>query len=204
MLICAIDPGLKGALAIYDPDFNFLHTVPLPTRWRMVANKKRFEIDIPALCAEFNKWPITKFLVEEPGAMPGMGATSSFSFGTSCGAIMAAIEVYIIEKYHGQSGTEPVVLMRIFPAVWKTAMKIPSDKNRAREAAAALFPLQAKEQWHTQSEEGRAEAALLAWYAVNAKEIKQKERTPYVKGKRQSAPRKSVRQSRVAARNKKP
>lgn len=181
MLICAIDPGLKGALAVYDPAFNFLHTVPLPTRWRMVANKKRFEIDIPALWAEFDKWPITKFLVEEPGAMPGMGATSSFSFGLSCGAVMATVEGYITSKT-GASLVE-LLLVRVFPAVWKTAMKVPSDKNRAREAATRLFPARA-EQWRVQADEGRAEAALLAWYAVNAKDIKQKERTSYVKGQR--------------------
>lgn len=198
MLICAIDPGLKGALAIYDPGFSFLHTVPLPTRWRMVANKKRFEIDIPALRAEFAKWPITKFLVEEPGAMPGMGATSSFSFGISCGAVMAAVETYL----SGQ--LEPVPLLRVFPAVWKTAMKVPSDKNRAREAATRLFPAYA-EQWRVQADEGRAEAALLAWYAVNAKDIKQKERTPYVKGQRKSTAKKAARKNtKVASRTTKP
>ena len=195
MLICAIDPGLKGALAIYDPDFNFLHTAPLPTRWRMVAGKKRFEIDIPALRAELTKWPITKFLVEEPGAMSGMGVTSSFSFGVSCGAVMAAVETYIAGQL------EHVPLLRVFPAVWKTAMKVPSDKNRAREAATRLFPVHGADQWRVQADEGRAEAALLAWYAVNARDIKQKERTPYVKGQRKSTAKKAARKNtKVASR----
>lgn len=179
-MICGIDPGLDGAISFYEPTLGLLETKPLPVRWKLIGGKKRHEIDKPALMAMLNMMSVSKIICEEPQAMPGMGATSSMSFGVTCGSIYGVIEAL---KYQKEKHGESLTILYVFPATWKMYMKVPSDKNRARDMAVKLFPAYA-DQFRLKQDEGKAEAALLAWYAANVKDIQQKERTPYVKGQR--------------------
>jgi len=177
-MMIGIDPGLKGAIAFYDPSINYLLMQDLPVRWKLVNKKKRHEIDIPALWAIFNIWSQTTFqtiIIEEPHAMPGAGATSQFTFGVSCGRLFALVECL--------KQIRPVErILYVDPSAWKTAMQCPSDKNRARARAMEVFP-DYKDMFSRASDDGKAEAALLAWYAAHAGDIKQKVRTA-VKGRR--------------------
>lgn len=177
-MILAIDPGIKGAYAAYDPDLNLLVTKPLPTRWKLVNGKKRFEIDIPAMWLELVKWTPDVIIVEEPHGMPGAGAISQFNFGLTCGALLAMLENYYW-RVKETSGRE-IQVVRVSPSVWKAAMSCPSDKNRARALAADYFP-EHNSQFKNAGDDGRAEAALLAAYHVAGHRPKQKMRTPVVK-----------------------
>jgi len=177
-MIIGIDPGLKGAIAFYDPSINYLVTQEMPVRWKLVNKKKRHEIDTAALFATLRVWGHTTFetiIIEEPHAMPGAGATSQFTFGVSCGRLFALVECF------KQIGHVERILY-VDPSAWKKAMQCPSDKNRARARAVELFP-DYKKEFERSTDDGKAEAALLAFYAAHAGDIKQKVRTA-VKGRR--------------------
>lgn len=170
-MIVSIDPGLKGAIALYDPSIDWLATYHLPVRWKLVSKKKRHEIDIPALMAMAREWPgvLDTIIIEEPHAMPGAGATSQFAFGLSCGRLFAFVEFLSTVRGVGR-------ILYVDPSVWKTAMQCPSDKHRARARAQEVFP-DSREMFANPADEGKAEAALLAFYAAHAGDIKQKVRT---------------------------
>ena len=151
-MILAIDPGINGALALYDPDVEWLYTERLPTRWRMVNKKKKFELDLATLRAFIANRPlIDDVIVEQSTAMPGAGATSQFNYGRTIGQCEALIV-----------GMD-LPLTCVSPVKWKTALDVPSDKNRSRERARKMFPHFAH-RFQATASEGEGEAAMLAYY----------------------------------------
>ena len=92
--------------------------------------------------------------IEEVGARPGQGVTSMFSFGTSWGILRGVIAAHFI----------PAKLVR--PQRWKSTLRVPADKNAARAAASRLMPQHAH-QWTRCKDDGRAEAAMIAWYGLH-------------------------------------
>lgn len=171
-MIIGIDPGINGAIAYYDPALNYLRVDRLPLLWRMVGKKKRHEVDIKEFFTRLKDCPVTidTIICEEPHAMPGAGTVSQFAFGSTCGAIRAALTcvttIRTVER-----------LLYVDPSAWKTAVHCPSDKHRARALAQQTFPDYAHH-FTAVSSDGMAEAALMAWYAANNQYIKQKARTP--------------------------
>ena len=161
-MILAIDPGISGALALYNPDLDFLHTQPLPVQWRLVNKQKKSEIDLPALGEYIRQRVslITKVVLEKPTAMPGAGATSQFNFGMTCGQIEGLI-----------MGLD-LPLARVHPSAWKTAMDVPSDKRRAKGRACHYFPTHAAAL--AAKTEGECEAAMIALYGAVGKPVKVK------------------------------
>lgn len=170
-MIIGIDPGITGGMAYYDPALNYLRVDRLPVQWRLVNGKKRHEIDVKELFTRLKDCPVTIHTVicEEPHAMPGAGAASQFSFGSTCGAIRAALACLSTIRHIDR-------ILYVDPSAWKTAIKCPSDKHRARALAQQYFPDYAR-QFDAASSDGMAEAALMAWYAANTADIKQKART---------------------------
>lgn len=170
-MIIAIDPGITGGIAYYDPELNYLRVDRLPVQWRLVNGKKRNEIDVKELFNRLKDCPVVIHTVicEEPHAMPGAGAASQFSFGSTCGAIRAILACLSTIRHIDK-------VLYVDPSAWKTAMKCPSDKHRARQLAKETFPDYAAS-FNATSSDGMAEAALMAWYAANTAVIKQKERT---------------------------
>lgn len=162
MIHIAIDPGVTGAIAWYDPDLAYLRTEHLPTKWKMVNKKRRQTVDYMTLWRTLSPWdnptmaiPVT-WVIEEPHGMPGAGAVSQFNFGATCGALWLMMDLL----------AAPKVSVRLNPSVWKRAMGCPSDKNRARALAMELFP-QHKDQFSQGRDDGRAEAALMAYYVAH-------------------------------------
>lgn len=170
-MIIAIDPGMTGGLAYYDPDLRSLQCERMPVQWRMVNKKKRHEVDAGALFRLLRDFPapIDKIVCEEPHAMPGAGATSQFSFGSTCGAVKAVLACLKQVRDIG-------AVLYVDPSAWKVAMQCPSDKWRARRRAMDFFPEYGM-RWAEPGGDGMAEAALMAWYGAHY-EIKQKVRTP--------------------------
>lgn len=161
-LYIGIDPGIHGAVAFYAPDLDSLHVEALPIRWKLVNRKKRFELDVDALTRLLlpQRWSGGRVvLCEEPHAMPGAGATSLFSFGNACGTIKG-----VIGAVHVHSPFERISY--IDPSTWKRVMGCTSDKNRTRALASQVFPGH-KDYFMRQSDDGKAEAALLAHYAAH-------------------------------------
>lgn len=158
MVVLGVDPGFTGALALYNPDQQTLIIGDMPTtQRRMSSNKIRTELNISALLhwldlhlpsANVVAW------VEDPHALPKQGITSAFRFGQVCGAIQTALLAYHIP------------LHLVPPATWKKAMGLSADKVGCQHKASQLLPAHAH-LWPLKKHDGRAEAALLAWYGVH-------------------------------------
>ncbi len=148
-----IDPGLSGALAFYDPKRDALNVYDMPTYTIASGGKQRRKMDLHQLAQTMHYYaPNTRHaIIEEVGAMPGQGVTSMFSFGFSAGAVQMAVVASSIR------------FEMVTPRVWKGAMKLKTNKDESRRLASRLMPNHAH-LWSLVKHDGRAEAALLAYY----------------------------------------
>ena len=152
-----VDPGIHGAIALYQPgaDGGVVDVIDFP----LVATKKagrrtvRNEINENALA----EWVInhqgqtgTAF-VEQVGAMPKQGVSSTFRFGMAYGIIRGILAARRM----------PYLLVR--PQVWKKAMGVGRDKDECRLLASRMFPRQA-DLFARKKDANRAEAVLIAVY----------------------------------------
>jgi crossover junction endodeoxyribonuclease RuvC len=147
--ILGIDPGLDGALALYDVDGS-LEVVDMPT----LQLKKRV-IDEYALARIIDAWSprIREVWLEQVGTRPGEGAVGAFSFGRGYGLL------------RGICAASFLTIIDVTPATWKAGMKVRGDKDASRAKASALFPRHAS-LWPLKKHDGRAEAALIARFGM--------------------------------------
>ena len=155
-LILGVDPGLSGAICFYNPRKNILEYVenfPLRPVKGSKTNKKEIDLyNLQKIVAEFA--PRTIFaVIEKVNAMPGQGVTSMFRFGQSYGQAQAMVSAFQI----------PTTLSP--PAVWKPMLGLSRDKDESRALASKLFPA-SKDAFAKKKDDGKAEAALLAYYGV--------------------------------------
>jgi crossover junction endodeoxyribonuclease RuvC len=147
--VIGIDPGLSGAIAHY---FNgVITTYDMPTFAVTKGKKIRREVDAVQMATIIASHQPEHLILEQVGAMPGQGVTSMFNFGRSYGAV------------EGVVGALRIPLTRVTPQRWKSAMHLSADKGESRRRATQLFPDYA-DQWTRVKDDGRAEAALLAFY----------------------------------------
>ena len=154
MIFIGIDPGLSGAIAFFDVAKGHLSIVDMPTVEVVRNNKKKRELSPQMMAslirlAEGDKAAV----VERVGAMPGQGVSSVFSFGRSLGMVEGVL-----------SGLQiPHTL--ITPQVWQKAALVRGGKDGSRQRAAELFPAYAN-LFARKKDDGRADAACMAWYAA--------------------------------------
>jgi crossover junction endodeoxyribonuclease RuvC len=144
-----IDPGLSGAVAFLDGE-ELVEVVDMPVV-RPKGSKPR--VDAGELTRVLANWAPVEAVVERVGPAPGAGVSSMFRFGYGAG---------VIEGVLAGLGVKVVLVV---PAVWKPAMRLGSDKDRARAEAQRLFPAHAG-QFVRVRDDGRAEAALLGLYGA--------------------------------------
>ncbi|SOD41344.1 hypothetical protein [Nitrosovibrio sp. Nv4] len=151
--ILGIDPGLSGALALFDPETSDIEVLDMPIHNVTVNGKKKKTLDLYALARwiDVNASRIREAIIEDPHAMPGQGVSSSFNFGFGCGVAQTIVASALI----------PMTLVR--PATWKREMKLTADKDISRRRASMVFP-QHSDKWALKKQDGRAEAVLLALY----------------------------------------
>lgn len=95
---------------------------------------------------------VTLVVLEDQWAFKGQGVTACFSLGRGLG---------VIEAFLTAAG---LPYQKVAPITWKTYFGLRgTDKGRAREVAARLFPAM---DFGKRKDEGRAEAMLLATYAA--------------------------------------
>ena len=151
MIIMGIDPGLSGAVALYDPGTGDLTIVDMPTVEVARGGQKKTDNSPQALSHQIAAGYATQAFLERVGAMPGQGVTSMFSFGRSVGiveGILAALDV-------------PVTI--VTPQAWRKKVVVREGKDGSRERAMQLFPRQAA-MFARKKDDGRADAALIAYY----------------------------------------
>ena len=150
MIILAIDPGITGAIAFYDP-----------------SNPGRVAVfDMPVLDGDVNPHALRHHIqtfkpdaaiIEHVSPMPKEGVRSVWRFASAFTTACVVVKL------------EHVSLTLVTPARWKKAMGLVGGKDgkeQARERAIDKFPLCAQH-FNLKKHHGRAEAALLAVYADN-------------------------------------
>ncbi len=147
MIICGIDPGLKGAISFIDSDSSQiygLHKLPVE---KQKNGKNRLNL---IHLADLIKMYGPKFAcLEKVGAMPGQGVTSMFNFGVTYGGIMGVL------------AAQKVYMHEVVPAVWKIQMGLSRDKTASIKKVQEFFPSAPEKLTHDE-----AESLLLARFGV--------------------------------------
>ena len=130
MIVFGIDPGVSGALSIYE-NKKLKEVIDMPTMSEGKKNKK--QINAAQLSLEIkqriNVSSETSVVIEHVTAMPGQGVTSMFNFGQSFGVIKGICSAL----------TLPIYFVR--PVKWKKHFNlIGSSKDASRTKAIELFP----------------------------------------------------------------
>jgi crossover junction endodeoxyribonuclease RuvC len=151
-MILGIDPGLSGGWALLNSDGVFFAADDLP----IVRDGKTAWVDAPELAQQIKNatggnrslWAcgITAF-VERVHSMPKQGVSSSFTFGTGFGSVLATVQML------------PASLELVTPAVWKRDLGLSKDKNASLDKARLLYP---QANLKRSRDDGRAEALLIA------------------------------------------
>lgn len=154
MCFVGIDPGITGAVAWLDGEGAlFVEDIPVVDiggrRKRRVVNAAAF---VGLMHRIRSAGEVRMVVIEEQQAMPKQGVASSFAIGRNYGVLLGAVAALEL----------PLTTVR--PDRWKKVLSVPASKDGARARASELFP-GAADMWSRASQHGRAEAALLAWFA---------------------------------------
>ena len=140
--ILGVDPGRKGALALMSRGD--------AASWRVETHDMPAAIpDLQALLPRLT--PVAFAVVEKPFYNRIMGTSNAGRSGEAYGVLLASLHA------------AGIPIREVRPDEWKRALNIPKDKTGARQSAGMMFPDDA-DQWPLVKHDGRAEAALLAWY----------------------------------------
>ena len=153
MIILGIDPGLSGALALYNTSDQTVEVFDMPVLELVRNGKKKGEVSAQALANLLAGRGIKAAFLERVNAMPGQGVTSVFSFGRSTGIVEGILAAYDI----------PTTL--VTPQAWQKAVGQRAGKDGSRERAMQLFPAQA-DLFQRKKDDGRSDAALIAYYGA--------------------------------------
>lgn len=153
-VVLGVDPGLSGAFALYTPASGDLAVFDMPVFILSRGGKAKREGDAVGLARLIDAaGPIAHAYVEAVGAMPGQGVSSVFAFGRVFGLALGILAANFI----------PHTLIQ--PQRWKRALGVPADKDGARARASQLLPAHAG-LWSRVKDDGRAEAALIAYFGT--------------------------------------
>jgi crossover junction endodeoxyribonuclease RuvC len=144
-MICGIDPGAKGAIALLYPDYADIYDMPM-------LGKEVNGSEVAAILTEFRPDHIW---LEQVNAF-GMGRTSAFTFGQGVGVLKGVF----------QSLKIPFTM--VTPQKWQKHYGKSSDKEHSRQLANRLFPSLA-DRLNRKKDDGRAEALLIAKYGSEQK-----------------------------------
>ena len=151
MKVMSIDPGLSGAMAVFDGG-DLIAVVDMPTHELDRNGKAKRQVAAADLAGIFTQHDPRHVIVEKVSAMPGQGVTSMFSFGRSLGIIEGIIAAYNI----------PVTY--VTPGVWTKGIGRGAGKDASRARACELYPSHQKS-FSRVKDDGRADAVLIgAWY----------------------------------------
>lgn len=153
MFAIGIDPGLSGAIAIFDIQRGSLEVVDTPTLEITVGKSKKRTIAEQELVSILAAAIPGRAFVERVAARPGQGVSSMFSFGLAYGQVRGVLACHQI----------PYTL--VTPAEWRRALKVPEGKDGSRQRAMELFPAYAG-LFRRKCDDGRSDAALIAYWGA--------------------------------------
>jgi crossover junction endodeoxyribonuclease RuvC len=143
----AFDPGLNGAWAALGFNGEFLEAGELP----------RFDksLDAKSISDLLMMFKPATIVIENVGAMPGQGVSSTFKFGVAYGICI------------GAAGGIGAAISFVTPGRWKKHFRlIGKPKDAARELAIHTYP-EAASRLTLKKHCGRADALLMARFALD-------------------------------------
>ena len=151
MIVMSIDPGLSGAIAVFEGGA-LLCVIDTPTHELTRNAKTKRQISAVGLAAIFREYKPAHVIVEKVSAMPGQGVTSMFSFGRSFGLIEGIVAAFEIPATY------------VMPSVWTKGIGRGAGKDASRARACELYPSYQK-QFARVKDDGRADAVLIGtWF----------------------------------------
>ena len=141
MNILGIDPGVSGSLAVYDITSQRVTCHDMPDTTAALHDLVS-ALPIIRICA-----------LEKPFYPKVIGVKNVARIAEAYGKILSAL------------AWRDIPLREVRPSEWKSALNLNSHKAASREMAGLCFPADA-EQFARVKDDGRAEAALLAWYGL--------------------------------------
>jgi crossover junction endodeoxyribonuclease RuvC len=128
MYIIGIDPGNSGAIAVIDENGKYVDSKSFDILVRGKKTKRINGVDVVKFLTPY-QGKTHRVYIENVGARPGQGVSSTFTFGHSAGMLEGVCAAMMF----------PYVL--VTPVEWKKAFKLTSfDKEVARLVAQKLFP----------------------------------------------------------------
>jgi crossover junction endodeoxyribonuclease RuvC len=152
-MILGIDCGQNGALAFFDFEKGELTIFDMPVATVERNGKTKKEVSPAMLAMLCRGIEVRRAIVEKTSARPGQGVTSMYAFGRSVGIV------------EGVLGGLNIPTSYVTPQQWRKAMQVREGKDGSRQRAAELFPKYA-DQFALKKHDGRAEAALIAYYGA--------------------------------------
>jgi crossover junction endodeoxyribonuclease RuvC len=149
MIVCGIDPGVSGAVAVIDTNIGLADVVDLP--------QGPYGLDPVAFAEQLDAWGVRSVTLEDNRAMGSNGSLANFSMGRAVGLIIASVLLT----------SRP--LHRVKPQEWQrsvgvTSIKAAERKEAHRQRARELFP-ECEAQLKRKADHNRADALLIAEYA---------------------------------------
>jgi crossover junction endodeoxyribonuclease RuvC len=141
MKVVGVDPGITGALAVYDHGtLQSVHDMPCFDG----------QADANALGVLFDEWNPDMIAIEHVQPMPRNGTIASFSLGKNYGIVI------------GVAGALSHPLVKLRPSEWKRRMGLlKKPKQASQRLAIELWPDHAP-MFRLAKHHNRAEAALIA------------------------------------------
>ena len=157
MRILGIDPGLKGGIAFINTDkkMQTIDAIRTPIYVYKKSNKTKRFLDVLAILNHIIDFKPDHAFIEKQQPYPKQGLSSTFMTGLGYGI------------YLGLLITQGVSYTEVAPTKWKKTLGISADKDEARKRASELMP-RASNLWKMKSDDGVAEAALLAYYGIQS------------------------------------
>ena len=140
-LILAIDPGVQGAIAVFNKAERTVITHDMP------------DTTVGLIDLLSSLPPVLFCAIEKPYYPKVIGLKNAAKIAEAYGAIKAILAFRGIPVHETR------------PADWKAALNLGANKSASREKASQIFPDNA-DQWKRVRDDGRAEASLIAWYGL--------------------------------------
>lgn len=167
MILCGIDPGLNGAIALRD-----LKTGKLTIHDMPVLQLKKKSLDYHGLAAILSNahrccGGVGHAWIEQtwnrPGDYPSQPRKTDPTRDRRRGNSGILVGIYM--TCLGVLSTLGIPWTVVPPQTWKKFLTVPADKEGARSRANQLMPEFAN-QWPLKKHDGRAEAALIVQYGM--------------------------------------
>jgi crossover junction endodeoxyribonuclease RuvC len=134
--------------------YTLFDVIDMPTLEVDSGKTKKRHISAAGLRNILEGYPNSHVVIEKVGALPGNGSVSIFNFGRSAGIIEGVVAALRMPHTY------------VTPAAWTKAVGRAAGKDASRMRAMELFPAKA-DLFKRAKDDGRADAALIAYYYIN-------------------------------------